>query len=327
LWSVIERFVTTREPFAVACADGWVLAGEVVVGAPPVAVAVVGHAMMVDRRTLDRPRGRGLVSTLAARGIACVVADLRGHGTSGPRAGEGGDWGYDDLVEHDVPTLIAFARARFPSLPLACVGHSLFGHVALAHLARHSDADIDGLVLLAVNVANPSWDARSVGALQRRAAIELMGILGRIFGRLPVRRFGYGSDDEAAARRLRLLGGAGVRRSADPRHRRRRRSLHVSAVGRARHRRTRARRALPRRRTRRRAALRRRLARSHGARARRARAASLGSDGRVHPVHPPLADAMSAESASRSASNAVSGAPPFTLRSTCRPHDVSCGSP
>ncbi|HEY2748729.1 MAG TPA: alpha/beta fold hydrolase [Polyangia bacterium] len=195
---MIERFVTTREPFAVACADGWVLAGEVVVGAPPVAVAVVGHAMMVDRRTLDRPRGRGLVSTLAARGIACVVADLRGHGTSGPRAGEGGDWGYDDLVEHDVPTLIAFARARFPSLPLACVGHSLFGHVALAHLARHSDADIDGLVLLAVNVANPSWDARSVGALQRRAAIELMGILGRIFGRLPVRRFGYGSDDEAA---------------------------------------------------------------------------------------------------------------------------------
>jgi predicted alpha/beta hydrolase len=195
---VIERFVTEREPFTVACADGWVLAGEVVVGAPPVAVAVVSHAMMVDRRTLDRPRGRGLVSSLAARGIACVVADLRGHGKSGPRAGEGGDWGYDDLVEEDVPTLIAFARARFPSLPLVCVGHSLFGHVALAHLARHADADIDALVLLAVNVANPSWDARTVGGLRRRAGIELMGIMGRAFGRLPVRSFRYGSDDEAA---------------------------------------------------------------------------------------------------------------------------------
>jgi pimeloyl-ACP methyl ester carboxylesterase len=152
--------------------------------------------MMVDRRTLDRPRGRGLVSSLAARGIACVVADLRGHGHSGPRAGEGGDWGYDDLVEHDVPALVGFARARFPSLPLACVGHSLFGHVALAHLARHPDADIDALVLLAVNVANPSWSQRSVDALQRRAGVELMGLLTRAFGHLPARSFRYGSDDE-----------------------------------------------------------------------------------------------------------------------------------
>ena len=204
-WGVIERFPNEREPFpgerepfAVACADGWVLHGEVVTGAPPVAVAVVSHAMMVDRRTLDRPRGRGLVSTLARHGIACVVADLRGHGKSGPRADEGGDWGYDDLVEQDVPTLVAFARARFPSLPLICVGHSLFGHVALAHVTRHADADIDALVLLAVNVANPSWAARSAGALQRRAGIELMGLMGRAFGRLPVRRFRYGSDDEPA---------------------------------------------------------------------------------------------------------------------------------
>ena len=194
---VIERFPDERRPFSVACADGWVLTGEVVVGAPPVAVAVVGHAMMVDRRTLDRPRGRGLVSQLAARGVACVVADLRGHGKSGPRAAEGGDWSYDDLVEQDVPALIALARARFPTLTLACVGHSLFGHVALAHLARHPDAAVDGLVLLAVNVANPGWRARTVEAVRRRAGIELMGLVTRACGHLPARRLRYGTDDEA----------------------------------------------------------------------------------------------------------------------------------
>ena len=206
-----ERIVENRrvEPFSVACADGWVLAGELVIDAPPVAVAVVGHAMMVDRRTLDRPRGRGLASTLAAAGVACVVADLRGHGHSGPRAADGGDWSYDDLVEHDVPTLAAFARARFPSLPLACVGHSLFGHVALAHLSRHPDADVDALALFAVNAPSPSWDAalrspalrspsRTLQALRRRAGIELMGLATRAFGYLPARRLRYGTDDESA---------------------------------------------------------------------------------------------------------------------------------
>jgi predicted alpha/beta hydrolase len=193
-----------RESFSVTCSDGWVLVGEIVVDGPPVAVAVVGHAMMVDRRTLDRPRGRGLVSTLAAEGVACVVADLRGHGNSGPRADAGGEWGYDDLVEQDVPTLVAFARTRFPSLPLVCVGHSLFGHAALAHLSRHPDADIDGLALLAVNAPSPSWDAglrsplRIFDATRRRAGIELMALLTRVFGRLPARRLRYGTDDEAA---------------------------------------------------------------------------------------------------------------------------------
>lgn len=181
----------------IACADGWTLDADVLSPAAPLAVAVVGHAMMVDRRTLDRPRGRGLVSQLVARGVACVVADLRGHGKSGPRAEAGGDWGYDDLVENDVPALVAFARARFPGLPLACVGHSLFGHVALAHVARHPEAPVDGLVLLACNVANPSWAARPLQRLKKGAFIELMGAITRVYGRLPARRLGYGSDDEA----------------------------------------------------------------------------------------------------------------------------------
>jgi predicted alpha/beta hydrolase len=153
--------------------------------------------MMVDRRTLDR-RGRGLASQLAARGIACVSADLRGHGASGPRAGEGGDWRYDDLVEHDVPTLAAWARAQFPSLPVVCVGHSLFGHVSLAHVARHADAPIDGLVLLSCNVANPDWARRPLQLVLKRSLIEVAALVSRVVGRVPARRLGIGSDDEAA---------------------------------------------------------------------------------------------------------------------------------
>jgi predicted alpha/beta hydrolase len=212
-----------REALTVRCADGWELRGELVLetSAAPVAVALVGHAMMVDRRTLDRvqagrpsplhrfagdgegptapladrPRGNGLVSHLASRGLAVIVVDLRGHGASGPRADEGGDWSYDDLVEQDCAALLSLAAARFPSLPVVAVGHSLFGHVMLAHAARHRDAPLDGLVLIAGNVANPGWSWLS--RLTRRPLTELMGLLTGLEGHLPVRRLRLGSDDEA----------------------------------------------------------------------------------------------------------------------------------
>src|SRR5262245_58590813 len=119
------------------CRDGWRLDADLLVPEAPRAVAVLGHSMFANRRTLDR-RGRGLASHLAARGIAVLNFDLRGHGGSTPHAAGGGRWRYDDLVEQDVPAAVDFARRQFPSLPLACVGHSLFGHAALAHLTRHA---------------------------------------------------------------------------------------------------------------------------------------------------------------------------------------------
>jgi predicted alpha/beta hydrolase len=189
----LDSEAVSRAPFSVACADGWILRGELMTPSEPRAVAVVSHAMMVDRRTVDW-RNRGLASTLAARGIAVVLADLRGHGESAPRAGER-DWGYDDIVENDVPALLQLAREKFPSLPCVTVGHSLFGHVSLAHVARHPEAPVDGLVLLACNVSHPSWTPLS--RLAKGPLIEVMWLSTRLFGRLPVRRFGIGSDDEA----------------------------------------------------------------------------------------------------------------------------------
>jgi predicted alpha/beta hydrolase len=185
------------EPFEVVCHDGWRLRGDLLLPPSPRAVAIAGHAMMVDRRTLDRPRGEGLVSRMARAGIAVVWPDLRGHGKSGPRAHEGGDWSYDDLVEGDTPALLAFARARLPGLRLFAVGHSLFGHVTLAHLARHPEVELDGLVMLACNVCNPTWRERPIKYLEKVALIEAMRATTLLFGRLPVRRFNVGTDDES----------------------------------------------------------------------------------------------------------------------------------
>ena len=193
-----------RQDCFVECSDGFRLSVQVVTPLRPRAAAVVGHAMMVDRRTMDQ-RGDGVVSALARRGIAAIWPDLRGHGGSGPLAAAGGSWSYGDLVELDTPALLRFARQRFPGLPVAAVGHSLFGHVALAHVARHPEADVDGLVLLAANVWAPRWEPDPRLRLEKRLAMEALAAIVRAWGYFPSRRLGVGSCDEAAPMIRRLV--------------------------------------------------------------------------------------------------------------------------
>jgi predicted alpha/beta hydrolase len=200
-------FMAAAEPLTIPLTDGFCLRGEVLVPSEPRAVCVAGHAMMVDRRTLDRPPGRGLVSHLVSRGIAVVWPDLRGHGASGPSASDGADWSYDDLVA-DVPRLLAFARTRFPSLRLTALGHSLFAHVTLAHLGRHPDEPLDALVTLACNVANPTWRARPITRALKLAGTQLMGTLTSLAGHLPVRRLRFGSADESPGYVTDMLSGS-----------------------------------------------------------------------------------------------------------------------
>lgn len=175
----------------ITCRDGWRLDAELLTPVQPRAVAVLSHAMFVDRRTLTRR----LAPHLVERGIAVLAVDMRGHGGSGPRAADGGSWCYDDLVEEDVPAAVAFARAQFPSLPLACIGHSLFGHATLAHLTRH-DLPIDALVLLTSNYVHPEWGLRALA--DKGPLIVAMAAIARAVGYLPARRLGQGTDDEAA---------------------------------------------------------------------------------------------------------------------------------
>src|SRR5689334_16826224 len=115
------------EPVLTAAADGWILRGDLLLpgAAPPVAVALLAHAAVASRKTMDRPPGAGLASALLGAGIAAMRFDLRGHGESGPAAREGASFSYDDFVKLDLPAIVAFARTRFPGIPVVVVGHSL----------------------------------------------------------------------------------------------------------------------------------------------------------------------------------------------------------
>ncbi len=165
----------------------------------PLAIVVIGHAMMVDSRTLCRPDRPTLASVLVAAGFRVLVPDLRGHGESGPLAGQGGQWSDDDIVR-DVGHYVALARALEPELPVALVGHSLFGHTAMAWLGQHSGTagrEVAALVAVACDVWNrrfePNWAIWAIKWALHAAAVALT----MLFGSMPARRLRIGTNDES----------------------------------------------------------------------------------------------------------------------------------
>ena len=213
---------TGGDELEVRTADGWILSvlhlhavGE------PQGVAVLGHAMMVDRRSMDRPAGAGLASTLAARGWHVLLADVRGHGASGPTPEAGGAWTYDDVVFQDLPALIGEARALHPGLPAALVGHSLVGHMSMAAAgsgAYGAAAGPDLHVLIATNTWIWGLDPRR-DLLRARDTLLFLGIT-RLFGRFPSRlvRMGPASEARGYVGDLGRFLFSGVWGSADGRH-------------------------------------------------------------------------------------------------------------
>ena len=74
---------------------------------------------------------RRLAETMARAGTATGVAEWRGGGASPARAARGIDWGYTDLLQHEVLGGLAAMRERLQGRPIVIIGHSLGGHIGL----------------------------------------------------------------------------------------------------------------------------------------------------------------------------------------------------
>jgi predicted alpha/beta hydrolase len=180
--------------------DGWILRGDLIEGPEPAtAVAVLAHAMMANRRTMDRPKHDGLGSTLARRGLAVLNFDLRGHGDSGPSARRGGVYDYDSFVQLDLPAVIAAAREHYPKLPVALVGHSLGAHAGLIAAGRDPNSAPDAIVAIAPNMWLPRFESHLSRRLLKAAIFESWTAVTRAFGHFDSRRFGMGTDAEPLA--------------------------------------------------------------------------------------------------------------------------------
>ncbi len=171
--------------------DGWTLRGDLHLPAgEPWGLALLGHAMMVDRRTLDRPVGQGLASVLRERGMAVLNVDFRGHGESLRPLSPG--FSFDDVVRHDVPTLLGALRDRFPEQPRFLVGHSLGVNAGLPGAGLLGEHGLAGAVALAPNLWAARFEPNPLRRLRKDAMLRAFDLLSRPTGFFDPKPLGMG---------------------------------------------------------------------------------------------------------------------------------------
>ncbi|WP_426700286.1 alpha/beta fold hydrolase [Rhodanobacter sp. Col0626] len=132
-----------------------------------------------------------LAQALAGQGVAVVVHEWRGIGSSNRRAGYRGNWGYRELLQDDLPTGMAAVRERWPQAIRYIGGHSLGGQLTALYASAHP-TEFAGLVLVASGA--PYWRRFRHGWVIG-AAYVLAPLLARLVGHLPGRRIGFGGNE------------------------------------------------------------------------------------------------------------------------------------
>ncbi len=189
-------------------ADGWTIhlaehaapalpseAGDPAPAAPRAALLLV-PGMMLDRRAMDRPAGRGMATFFRSRGYAVYSLDLRGHGASRPAASAAVDWRFDDLAAVDLPLAVRAVAARHPGLPVALVGHSLGAIAGAAAVGCRPELPVDLLVLLSAGIWIRALEPSLALWLYKRGLLALWWEITHRLGYWPSGRLRLGTDDE-----------------------------------------------------------------------------------------------------------------------------------
>lgn len=125
-------------------------------------------------------------AALAAEGVSCAVHEWRGNGSSSLRARRGQDWGYHELLQHDLPSSVA---ALDPGSRWYFGGHSLGGQFAAMAAARQPHRSA-GLALVATGVPHSAtFTGRQRLGVGLFAAV--LPLLTRVAGYYPGQRLGF----------------------------------------------------------------------------------------------------------------------------------------
>ncbi len=124
-----------------------------------------------------------LAKALRAQGLSVVTCDLRAQGESTPALRDGADFGYREMLEIDLPAIVAAIQDRFPESELHLFGHSLGGQLSLLYSAAEPHQITSVTV---IGTGTVFWRAfgprRWIEALSQ---IQWIGLVARIKGYWP----------------------------------------------------------------------------------------------------------------------------------------------
>jgi len=126
---------------------------------------------------------KSLAEALNRYNIHCLLADLRGNGTSSIRPSPTTDFGYYELLTLDIPAIFNAANRIFETHPKYLFGHSLGGQLAALYLSKYPQ-QARGLIMM--TVASPwykNWTGWRRPAFY--AAIHLFSKVSRTLGYFP----------------------------------------------------------------------------------------------------------------------------------------------
>ena len=114
------------------------------------AVLVIHHGMCEHKE-----RYVWFMKQMAQRGIACVIADMRGHGASVRDEKDRGFFNGTDTngVILDLHQIIYYAKAQYPGLPVILFGHSMGSLVVRDYIKAH-DFGLAAVILCGVPCKN-----------------------------------------------------------------------------------------------------------------------------------------------------------------------------
>jgi len=166
--------------------DGWILKANQFL--PPnsattsKAVIVIFPAMGAHVRPY-----RFMASALASVGNIVLTVDPRGHGASTPHPKRGIDYGYDEILQQDIPAILVKVADAHPSLPIFLMGHSLGGHLISAFAAENRNA-----VAGTITLTSPQLYYKILG-LPTIVLFTVFALISKLFGYLPGHHLGWGS--------------------------------------------------------------------------------------------------------------------------------------
>ena len=170
---------SSPESLQVTVADGTTFVVRLLPARDPAAPVVLVLPAMAMKAKFYLP----LAKALHAGGLSAATVDLRGQGEAKPALRAGPDFGYRELVEADLPAVVAAVRERFPDAPVHLFGHSLGGQIALLYTAAHR-GEVAGVVTIGTGTV--FWRAfgprRWVEALWK---IQWIGLVAKVRGWWP----------------------------------------------------------------------------------------------------------------------------------------------